>query len=417
MSTLWKRAALPLLVILVAVGIAAGLRATRPDVTAGSDAERAWPVAVVRAEPTTETPEISAYGAIVATRILDLRPFVAGEIVAIGDGLVEGGVVAKGDLLFASDAFDLHIMVARRSAEADELRARIGELDALAASETEMLAEQDKQQTIAARDVRRRETLKRRDAGSEKALDEARMILSEQDQARMLRQQTIARLTSQIEQEKAKLLAVEAELRQAERDVERTRVTAPFDAFVMETDIALGQQVDSGDRLARLINIERLEARFHLSSRDAARLLAGGEPVGRPVRVTWRVGPDERVFHGHIRRQGPTIDPTRGGIELFAGLDGLDANTALRPGAFVEVGVSDRAFNAVVRLPASAVGVDATVYTVVDQRLTVQQVTVVAEEARTVLVTGLAPGTLVVTTRFPEISPGLKVIIRDPAGV
>jgi membrane fusion protein, multidrug efflux system len=417
LSTFWKRIALPLLVVLVAIGVAAGLRATRPDVTAGSDAERVWPVAVVRAEPTTETPEIGAYGAIVATRILDLRPFVPGEIVAIGDGVVDGGMVAKGDLLFASDAFDFRIIVARRSAEADEIRAHIGELQVLVASETEMLAEQRTQQEIAARDVRRRETLKRRDVGSEKALDEARMILSEQDQARMLHQQTVARLNAQIEQEKAKLLAVEAEQRQAERDVERTRVIAPFDAFVMETDIALGQQVDSGDRLAQLIDIDRLEARFHLSGRDAARLLAGGDPIGRPVKVTWRVGPNERVFRGRVRRQGSTIDPTRGGIELFAGLDGLDANTALRPGAFVEVGVADRAFDAVVRLPASAMGVDGTVYTVVDQRLNVQQVTVVAEEARSVLVTGLAPGALVVTTRFPEISPGLKVIIRDPAGV
>lgn len=411
-----KRALPALAVLLMSAAIFVGLRLTRPDLPARSDVERVWPVSVVEAAPSTETPAIHAYGSIVATRVLDLRPFVAGEIVAVGPGLIDGGGVAKGDPLFTIDPFDYRIVVERRAAEIAERRARIVELEALVAGETDMLAEKRTQEAIAERDLRRRETLKRRDAGSEKALDDARMMMSQQQQARLLIEQTLARLEAQIAQERARLAMIEAEHRQAERDLQRTAVTAPFDAFVSDTDVSLGRRVGTNDRLARLIEIESLEARFHLSSRAYARLIAGGEPIGRPVRVAWRVGPDIRTYTGRIERLGAAIDPTRGGIELFARIDGIDAGTALRPGAFVEVDVNDRAFDGVVRLPPAAIGVDGTVYTVVDNRLRAQRVTIVAEDTDTVFVSGLSAGTVVVTKLFPEIGPGLRVAIRNPSG-
>ena len=60
---------------------------------------------------------------------------------------------------------------------------------------------------------------------------------------------------------------------------------APFDGFLIDTETAIGKRVGVGDPIARLIDAGRLEAKFHLSDRAFARLLAAGGYQGRSARV------------------------------------------------------------------------------------------------------------------------------------
>lgn len=400
---------LPVLLIGAAMLIAIYLRETRPDVPITEQKEREWPVAVVRAELAQATPEIRTYGSIVAGRKLDLRPLVAGEIIKISEEMIDGGTVSAGETLLTIDPFDFATAIKQRKADIAETRARIAELNVRTEVETALLEQEETQIKLAEREVARRQTLKRRQVGSEKALDDARMALSERHQLRLARRETIARIATQIEQETARLDSLEAALQQSEKDLSRTRLKAPFDAFVSDPDVALGKRVSTNDRLATLIELDRLEARFHLGTRDYARLISSGPIIDRPVRIIWRLGAQNVTLAGRIERQGAEIDASTGGIELFAHLEDLGPDIIIRPGAFVEVWIQERILDEVVRLPLTALGKDDRVYTVENGRLTAQTVTIIAEEEESVLVSGLTPGALVVTTRFPEIRPGLKV--------
>ena len=81
--------------------------------------------------------------------------------------------------------------------------------------------------------------------------------------------------------------------------------------------------------------------------------------------------------------------------------------------AFVDVTLADRLYKNVVRLPESALHDGATVYVAISGVLEARQVEVVARGHDNVLVRGaLASGELVVTTRLPEIGPGLQVDIK-----
>jgi RND family efflux transporter MFP subunit len=410
------RYALPLLLLTAAVAGLLYMRATRPHVPEQERVERVWPVAVVRAEPEAATPEIHAFGTIVAARMLELRPLVTGEVIDVAPSLVDGGTARAGQTLVVIDPFDARIAVEERTAEIEETRARIEELQADRRAETAMLAGDREQVAIAAREVERRQTLRRREVGSEKALDDAKMIASERRQAIMAREQAIERLAAQLDQHRARLAALQARLRRDEKDLARTRLLAPFDAFVREPDVAVGKRVGTGDRLATLIEIDRLEARFHLGGREFARLIAAGEVAGRPVRIRWELGSEALRFAGRIERLGAEIDPATGGMEAFAQIEDVGPDTLLRPGAFVEVWIEDKALASAIRLPHTALGADGAVYTVEDGRLVSHAVTVLAEDPQGVLVSGLSPGALVVTTRFPEMSDGLKVTARPAAG-
>ncbi len=412
MNRLIIKIGLPLALLAAAIAGNAYLRATKPAVEAQPARERVWPVDIVEAAPAEETPEYHAYGTIIAGRELELRPLVDGRITEVSEVLEDGGVAHQGETLVTIDPFDFAIRVDARRAELDESRAKLAEIEADVAAERAMLKQDLEQVALSERDVDRRTALRKKAATSEKALDDSRILLSERRESSQVRRQMVERLTARAAQQRARIGLLEAWLRRDEKDLERTAITAPFDAFVADVDVSVGQQVATKDALARLIDANRLDVRFHLSAREFARLLASDHYQDRPVRVLWRLGGETREFEGVIERRQSEIDPTTGGVELYARIKATGIDGPLRPGAFVEVYIPDRPYPSVVSLPPAALHADDTIYKVVDGRLAVQRVTAVVRQENAVLVAGLAPGTLVVTTRFPEMGPGLRVTVQ-----
>ena len=408
-----SKVALPLAIVAVAVLGAMYMANTGPRVEPQPPRERTWAVAAVPATPVDVRPEMRLFGDIVAGREVELRPLVAGRVVAVGANFVEGGVVRAGELLVVIDPFDYRADVAEYEAQVAEARARLTEIGAELTAASELLERDREQVELVRRNVKRRAALLGSPAGSEKALDDARMTLSQHQQQVIARRETIDRLAAQTEQQEAVIERWTMALGRARRDLERTRLEAPFDGYLIETDVAVGKQVGVGDRVARLIDADRLEARFHLSDAEFARLLAAGGYRDRPANVVWRVGTQSFAFDAVIDRVESEIDAMSGGVDLYARIANVDAEGVLRPGAFVEVHVADQLYTNVVRLPEQALHDGDTVYAVVDERLVARTVEVVARNGDEVLVRGdLAPDDMVVTTRFPEIGPGVLVAVR-----
>ncbi len=404
---------LPLAILVGAVFGAGYLKATRTQVEPKPVQERVWIVAAVPAARVEVRPEMRLFGEIVAGREVELRPLVAGRIVEVGPDFVDGGSVRAGELVIAVDPFDYRADVAEFEARIAEARARLSEIDAERKSAKRLLEHDRAQTKLSRHDVERREKLRGSAAGSQKALDDARMALSQSEQQILSREETIDRLAAQGEQQEAVIRRWQVALARARRDLEETRLTAPFDGFLIDTDAAIGKPVGTADRVARLIDADRLEARFHLSDSEFSRLLAADGYRGRPARVVWRIGNTAFAFDAEIDRVEGEIDPESGGVDLFARIRDAGIEGVLRPGAFVEVGVSDRVYRNVVRLPESAIHDRDTVFVVVDGRLAPRRVEVVVRSGADVLVRGaLAPEDIIVTTRFPEIGPGVRVTVR-----
>ncbi len=407
------KVALPVAIIAVAVLGATYMMLTGPKIEQQPLQERAWPVAVVVAAPTDVRPEMRLFGMIVAGREVELRPLVAGRVAAVGANFVDGGVVRAGELLVAIEPFDYRSDAAEYQARINEARANLAEIAAELTSAGALLEQDREQVRLSRRDVARREKLRGTPAGSGKALDDARLALSQRQQQVIARGETIDRVAARAERQEAVIERWTVALGRARRDLERTRLKAPFDGFLVEADAAVGKQLGVGDRVARLIDADRLEARFHLSDAEFARVLAAGGYQGRPARVVWRVAARAFTFDAVIDRIESEIDATSGGVDLYARVAGKGVEGVLRPGAFVEVRVADQLYTGVVPLPESAVHGGDTVYAVVGEHLAARQVEVVARTGREVLVRGeFAPDDRVVTTRFPEMGPGVRVAVK-----
>lgn len=407
------RVLLPLLVLAAAIAAFLAMMATRTAILPEAPGERVWAVEAAVVAVETVRPRIPLFGQAVAGRSVDLRPLVAGRIAAVGPDFREGGQVAEGALLVAVDPFDFETARALRAAELAEAAAALREVEADLAGARDQLGEDRRQLELLRREANRRRQLRERGAISQKAVDDAELALSRQQQAASQRTNAVERFTARVERQQAAIRRAEAALARADRDLEETRLTAPFGGWLVDIGVEVGKQVGTGERVARLVDASRLEIRLSVPFGIFGALDTGEGIVGRALTAVWRTGETVRSFPARIARLEGEIDAASGGIAAFASLEALPDDTRLRPGAFVEVLLEGPELQDAVRLPPSAVFDGRTVYRIgADGRLEAVEVAVRAREGASLLVQGpLANGQRIVLTRFPEIAPGVRVTV------
>ena len=411
------RAALKLLVpiALLAASLAGAgyLSSTRPAVQPTPAVERVW---TVRAQPVRfadHRPVLQLYGDLVAGRDVTLRPLVAGEVIEASRALVEGGRVAEGELMLRIDPFHYRIALRELSAQRQEADARRRELQSTLETERAMLRLDETQLELTRRDLARRERLLGSAAATEKALDDAKMAVAQHEAALAQRRQAIATLEARLVQQDAVIERLGAAIERAGRDVVNTELRAPFAGLVTEVTAAVGKHLGAGDPVARLIDESRIEIRFTLSDAEFGRLWQD-DLIGRDLEAHWRLGSTTFPIEGRVARIQSTIDPSSGGVEVYAEITANRNDAPLRPGAFVEVVLPDRLHEQVVDLPASALFHGDTVYAIADGRLLPRSVDLVADLGTRILVRGqLDAGEPIVTSRLAEIGPGLRVEVSE----
>lgn len=414
--TVWqryKKALLPLLILLAGIAIFAALKATKPQTPLQDVKERAWPVAVQSVVREDIRPLVRSYGEIRAGREAELRAQVSGVVVAVHDELGDGASVRADEVLVEIDDFDYVATRKEREADLQEAEARLVELQTMLAGEEKLLPVDEKQVALATRELERQRKLLKRAAVSKKAFDDAQLNLNTRRQNVLVREQSIARFQSQIVQAQSALERAKTALSKAQRDVEDTKLKAPFDGFLTETDVTEGKQVSTSDRLGRLISLERLEVSFHVSEAAYARLTQAEPLRGRKVDVRLRRGDREERFGGQVTRIDARVDAATGGRNVFATLSGLTLDTDLRPGVFVEVFVPDQTYQNVISVPKEALHDGGFVYVVEEERLQKREVDIALKDgARVLIMGGLKAGEQVCITRFAEMGTGVKVAVK-----
>lgn len=114
---------------------------------------------------------------------------------------------------------------------------------------------------------------------------------------------------------------------QAARSVERRRITAPLDSFVVEVNKRRGEWVKPGDIVCRLLRFDRLRVKGIVRLTDVL-----NNPTGQPVvlEVTLESG-EVRQYPGKVVFVSPEVNAVNGSeLELWAEVDNTDRN--LRPG-------------------------------------------------------------------------------------
>jgi len=364
----------PLLIVLVTAVVIVLMIITRPRTVSVDLPERVWPVDVVVLSKADYQPTLELFGQVVAGRRSELRSRVPGPIVEVGRNFREGAAVAEGELLVQIDPFKYRNDVAEQRALQTEARADL--------------------------DIKRRDLDRIRELFDEKNVSEQNL-----DDALL----AVEQRQSMLEQRRIGLLRAERALRDA-------RLTAPYAGVLSGVSAELGKQLSQNDQVAEIIDTSRLEVRFSLSKSQLGRLLEANDDIaGRPVEISWQVGKQTLIYKAVVERISAEIDSSTGGVGLYAVIT-QEAETLLRPGAFVWANVPDKNYQNVFKAPESSLYGSDQVYVVVNDRLERRSIEVKGYAGDNILFVpagnpAIADGDKVVSTQIREGGAGIKVEI------
>ncbi|MYA16911.1 MAG: efflux RND transporter periplasmic adaptor subunit [Gammaproteobacteria bacterium] len=320
---------------------------------------------------------VAAHGVVLPKTESRLVAEVSGRIVSVADSMVSGGFFRRDDVLVTIDRVDYELAL-------EQARARLS-------SATSELAQ-------ARRALARHERLAATEAGSESNRDEAenRHLLAE-----------------------ASFRDATAQEKRAQRDLERTRVVAPYDGRVRSELVDPGQFVNRGETLANLYSVDVAEVRLPVHDEDLAFLpvsLGGALSPAAQLTVVLRArfAGREHEWRGRIVRTEGEIDPGTRMVKMIAEVqrpyDQPEGKPPLTVGLFVDAEIEGREFSNLVVLPRAALQSQGHVHVVEgDDRLAVREVEVLRLLGEEAYVLGLRRGERVSLTRLPGAVDGLRV--------
>ena len=197
-------------------------------------------------------PQASGFGRLQAELTWQAIAQVAGRATQIHPKLAVGAVVGKGELIAEIDRRDYEIAVAKVEANLQSAEAQLNELAAKesntrASLELEKRIEQS-QQT----DFERKKKLVDSGTNSPATLDQALRTLLGQQQRVLELQNNLSLYPAQRVTVNATIATRKAELEEAQRNLDNTRIYAPFTGRVTQEQLAAGQYVRTGDTLATI---------------------------------------------------------------------------------------------------------------------------------------------------------------------
>jgi RND family efflux transporter MFP subunit len=374
------KAVLPLLA--VACGAAVfGLCVAFPERTEREAPPAAAPlVRVLSVAPTTLQLRIATHGTVAPRTESDLVAEVAGPVVWISPALASGGFFEQGEPLLRIDPRDPRAALERARANLERRRSELSR---------------------ASRELARQRELRGRDAASAARLDDA---------------ETAERVAA------ATLREAEAALGEAERDVERCEIRAPFTGRVRDERVDVGQFVNRGERIARVYATDVAEVRLPISDDELAFVdlpLAyrdgAQEAPGPEVELSARFAGERHTWRARVVRTEGEIDPRTRMVNVVARVEDpyqrSDGRPPLAVGLFVDAEILGRTVENVVVLPRAALREGERVHVVdAEDRLRLREVSVLRRHRDEIVIAdGLAAGERVSLTPLAAPVDGMPV--------
>jgi RND family efflux transporter MFP subunit len=227
---------------------------------------------------------------------------------------------------------------------------------------------------------------------------------------------------------KASLDGAQASLKQAELNLQRTQIRAPFDGRVRTKKVDLGQYISPGAALATVYAVDYAEVRLPIPDNEMGYLdccldYRSKNPATLNINVTLKANYAGRDYKwsGKIVRVEGEIDPLSHMITLVArvedpyGRDHRSDRPPLAVGLFVEAEIRGKLVRDVVVIPRSALRGTENVLVIDDEnKLHFRTVDVLRKDSETVVISsGLEPGERICISPLEAVVEGMKVRVLN----
>lgn len=228
----------------------------------------------------------------------------------------------------------------------------------------------------------------------------------------------IALRKPQLEEVLAEYRAAEAELKKANDDLERTTIRAPYDGMILQKMTDVGQFVNTGFQLARIVAIDFAEVRLPIVLNDLqfVQLPEGTSSEHVPVTLSAEIGGQRIEWIAHVVRTEGIIDEQSRVIHAVAQVadpyaKANEGQNVLRFGTFVQARIQGNDGGDLFVIPRHAVRNGTTMWIVMeDNTIQPREVSVVrSDEKYSYIANGINDGDVYCVTPIDRPLPGMKV--------
>jgi RND family efflux transporter MFP subunit len=211
-------------------------------------------VRTIKARPLDLIPTAEGYGSVQPAQVWTAVSEVSGRITALHPRLRDGEIITAGSLLLSIDPVDYELNLAQAEAALAELA--VEERNAKA-----NLAIEQRNLKIAEREFERISKLAAKGTASQSDLDTSERTL-------LNRRIAVQNIDNTLALQPTKRRVLEAKRTQAERDLQNTRIVAPFDLRVANMQVETDQYISKGQSLLEGDSVDRVEvvAQFPIAS-------------------------------------------------------------------------------------------------------------------------------------------------------
>jgi RND family efflux transporter MFP subunit len=365
--------ALAIIIVIVGLAIAGGLISLKKTPEQTVPPKPVPEVETITARTQDLKVMIPAQGTVEPATVTRAAAEVEGTVIAVSPDYEAGGNFKEGDVLLEIDPSDYKAALAQAESSLADAKLQV--------VQEEMRAEQAK------RDWERI----------------ARPGQTPNDLVRRIPQLAAAR---------AKVEAMQAAVDRAMRDLERTKLRAPYDGRIRRKLVDLGTRVAKAGELAEFYATKTLEVRLPVPRQDAAFFDLRGQEI-----ILKETGGQSRTWKAVVDRTEGEIQRANRSIMVVARIDGTLPDAPL-PGQFVHTEIEGLMIEKVVRVPRRAFVKSDRVMIVGDgHTVTTREVKVVRTERDDVLVSeGIRDGEQLCVTALTAVIEGMEVNVVSKDG-
>lgn len=374
------------IILIIAVGgvVSLVLIWTGPETTPKEKTQSVRIVQTIPLVPQHQSVTVSAFGSVVPSRKVTIKPQVSGQAIWQSNSMTLGGRVRKGDELLRIDPQDYELALAEVKADLEQAR-------------------------------------------FEREIESGRQVIAQREWTELQSELSIEDVNQSLVLREPHLRRAEALMEKAINDIEvaelqlsRTTIRAPFNAMVVQESVEIGQLLSPGSEVCELVGTDEFWIQVTLPLSDLKWIqFPDGDTPGAAASVILDTGSGEHVeWEGRVIRLLSDLDPLgRMARVVISVQDPLgiasrdNEKLPLLLGSYVEVKIDAGTLENTLTVPRVALREGNQIWVVGrDNLLRIIQANVLWPQKQTVLVANDAnKGDLLIVSDLRVALPGMEV--------
>ena len=228
---------------------------------------------VIKISPVDVVPRVIGHGTAEPGEIWRAIAEVKGRVIFVNEKLEPGAIINAQEELLRIDPTEYELTVAQLESDIQQANAQLAELDVRSDNFQASLKIERESLALAQQDLARIEALSQTNAVSDSEVNKKQREVLTQKQSLQNLENSINLIPAEKKSLQAALAVKQTNLKQANIDLEKTTISAPFNCRLADVSIEIGQFLTSGQQLFEAHGTAVTEVEAQVAPHEAKRLI------------------------------------------------------------------------------------------------------------------------------------------------